>query len=563
MPQAISYIRFSSEQQSKGSSTDRQRRMIVDWLQKNPSFKLSSLLSAEDEAKSGYKGEHLKHGLGAILGAIESGKICRGDVLLVEAVDRLGRLPPLEMFDLVRAIVSAGVTIITLQDGLQYDEKRLNDDASALFVLAGKVQQAHYYSKSLSERLSEAYVTKRKKARAGEQIVIATPFWLNTDGSIRSDEAKAVKACIDLYLKGRGPRRVLRELEDVYPLLKDIHPSTLKRWFSNRALIGEWANKGDPIRGVFVPLVDESTFFELQKELKHKSKNMSPEETYSLSGLVVCDKCNGRYLYRRKHHSDYVIVYANCGTYLKRGNSHCCNNKTWPYQFLEYVFRETYHTVLGNIIATKASENGTKELALLRAKKDELSGRIKHYTRMSESVEDLQEIYDLLNDLKCERLELEISISKIEEAIQNEAPLLTLGTDMGREQLRDLKESDPIVLRELLKRNGYQIRLNSNFATVAHQEDSSRKKVEQFLYVPDLIEQRILSKYELIRRSTQYNCYIVRRDVKWNMDTFCFSNDDISMIYEYAAVFRDGEILVETTESNLIEALKNRKMLNQ
>lgn len=559
MKQAISYIRFSSDKQSKGGSTDRQQEMIVEWLDSHPEYKLSDL-SAIDPARSAYKGEHLKYGLGEILVAINEGKIRRGDVLLVEAVDRLGRLAPMDMFDLVRGIVRAGVAIVTLQDNQIYNEECLNNESIALFGLVGKVQQAHYYSKSLSDRIKKAYKRKRDKARNGEQIVIATPFWLNTDGSLKEDEARAVRACIDLYLKGRGPRKVLMLLEDEFPILKGTNPSTLKRWFQNRALIGEWENQGDPIRGVFEPLVDETTFYSLQNEHKHRSKTMSPEETYGLSGIVVCSVCGGRFLYRRKRHADYMIIYANCATYLKRGPQHCSNNKTWPYQVLQYIFEDTYHTVLANVLAKRVSDRSTVELDLLRSKLGDLNERIAQVAGISDRLGgNVEEMVSKLVAMNAERLQLNMSIMKYEEAMQKEAPTLSLGSDFGIGELNDLISSDSIILRELLKRHGYRILIEGNVASVSHDEDPARKKFEEFLFHPNLIEQRRESHYELLRRSTRHNCYIVKRDVNWNNGAYHVSSDDISMAYEFAAVFRDGRIAVETHEENLIKLLNRER----
>ncbi|MDE2441115.1 MAG: recombinase family protein, partial [Betaproteobacteria bacterium] len=203
MLKAISYIRFSSAIQGEGSSTERQEILVRNWLAKNPDYELSNL-SAKDLGRSGFSGAHLKHGLGGILNAIESQKITQGDVLLIEAFDRLGRLVPLEMMGLVQTIVNKGIKVVTLQDQQEYTKDRLNNDASALFILVGKVQQAHDFSKNLGERISASYDAKRRKAKAGGKIVIATPFWLNTDGTIKSREGDAVKACVDLFLKGRG-----------------------------------------------------------------------------------------------------------------------------------------------------------------------------------------------------------------------------------------------------------------------------------------------------------------------------------------------------------------------
>ena len=108
MPKAISYVRFSSMHQGKGSTVDRQEQMIREWLQRNPSYEIS--MSRVDRGLSGYKAEHLAEGGGlrAIQDAIRDGAITKGDVLLVEAVDRLGRLDHVDMTALIGGILKAG-----------------------------------------------------------------------------------------------------------------------------------------------------------------------------------------------------------------------------------------------------------------------------------------------------------------------------------------------------------------------------------------------------------------------------------------------------------------------
>lgn len=94
--------------QGKGSTVDRQEQMIREWLQRNPSYEIS--MSRVDRGLSGYKAEHLAEGGGlrAIQDAIRDGAITKGDVLLVEAVDRLGRLDHVDMTALIGGILKAG-----------------------------------------------------------------------------------------------------------------------------------------------------------------------------------------------------------------------------------------------------------------------------------------------------------------------------------------------------------------------------------------------------------------------------------------------------------------------
>ena len=145
MPKAISYTRFSAIHQGKGSTQDRQDKMVAQWFIDNPEVEKSDL-SAIDKGKSAYKGDHLSHGLGSILKAIDEGFISSGDYILVEAIDRLGRMEPMEMFGLMQQIVSRDVTLVTLEDDVEYTKELLNEQVSSLYILVGKIQQAHELS---------------------------------------------------------------------------------------------------------------------------------------------------------------------------------------------------------------------------------------------------------------------------------------------------------------------------------------------------------------------------------------------------------------------------------
>ncbi|HDP8066561.1 TPA: recombinase family protein, partial [Escherichia coli] len=48
MKRVISYIRFSSEKQSRGDSLRRQSKMVTDWLKAHPEYYLDESLTFRD-----------------------------------------------------------------------------------------------------------------------------------------------------------------------------------------------------------------------------------------------------------------------------------------------------------------------------------------------------------------------------------------------------------------------------------------------------------------------------------------------------------------------------------
>lgn len=561
MPNAISYIRFSSGRQGKGSSTERQEDLVNEWMSKHPDYKLSTL-SAKDLGRSAFSGEHLKYGLGDIVRAIEERKIEKGDVLLVEALDRLGRLQPMEMFDLINKVVGHGVKIITLQDQAEYSTEDLNSPSGTIFLLVGKIQQAHDYSKNLSARISAAYDLKRQKARDGEKIKLATPCWLNSDGTLKQAEADAVRACIDLYLRGRGTRRVLLELREIHPSLRNVHPSTVKRWFKSRALIGEWENKGDVIEGVFTPLIDDSTFYDLQRQLSSRTKVMSPEKKYKLSGLVECAVCGSKYYYRRKKHRDHIIIYANCSTYLKRGLPFCSNNRTWPYEVLTFVFQETHSHWVNRIAAGNVEDKNIIELRTQKDKKAECEKTIAALLELLSDYPNQQQTKTKLKDLYERQDKIEKRIAQLEGALRDDAITLEL------HKLRSLIETeairdDPTYMRELLEKAGYKILIDCDVASVDAIEfpvyENSKFRPREESALKRTKQKKLVVSYELLRRSTKYNCYIVRKVDRsffiGESDQCVGSGIDESGNISHFAISRTGVIGSGETEDGLIERL--------
>lgn len=181
-PQVVSYIRFSTKVQGEAtkSSTPRQRRRAERWCEKHG---LSiSPLRFTDLGVTGSTGKHLEGALGLFLEALEEGvRIKPGDILLVEAIDRLSRLERLDAMELISRIVRAGVTIVTSEDGVEYSLESLNKTKGLLQKLAGKIEAARDYSEQLSERLSEAWALKHEDAIDGIPTRKRCPAWLNWD----------------------------------------------------------------------------------------------------------------------------------------------------------------------------------------------------------------------------------------------------------------------------------------------------------------------------------------------------------------------------------------------
>jgi DNA invertase Pin-like site-specific DNA recombinase len=178
----FSYGRVSSARQAaKGVGLDRQDDMATAWCRAR-NLTLDTSLVLSDRGKSAYKGRHIEKGgaLGKFLDLAQAGSLGPSPILLVEAIDRLSRLEPLDgLQKVVFALIEAGVTIITLEDEAEYSRDRLASDHTCLVVLVVKIQAAHEYSRRLSRRSTDAWTRTRKRLEEGgiARPAVFKPAW--------------------------------------------------------------------------------------------------------------------------------------------------------------------------------------------------------------------------------------------------------------------------------------------------------------------------------------------------------------------------------------------------
>jgi DNA invertase Pin-like site-specific DNA recombinase len=222
----ISYGRFSDpNKQSGGDSEGRQERDYRDFCGRHNLTPLTEVFM--DRGRSGYSDAHRKKGrLGVLIAYAKDGRFDPGDVIVIEAWDRLGRLRPDKQIDLVRELLETGVDIGVC---------RLNDvftledfGTHKWIVLSTFIMLAYQESKQKAERVSASYETRRKLAREGKLMLprkadgrtskLVTdrlPYWLETFGDgcrPIPERAAAVKRIFALAAQGQGRSRIVATL---------------------------------------------------------------------------------------------------------------------------------------------------------------------------------------------------------------------------------------------------------------------------------------------------------------------------------------------------------------
>lgn len=469
MPAAISYIRFSSDRQKHGTSTERQRQMVTKWLKDHPDYTLSDL-TYEDLGRSGYHGEHLDAGrFGQLLEAVEAGDIKAGDVVLVEAIDRTGRLSPMRMLrEVISPIIEAGVSIITLDDGVTYNSTSV--DGGHLFLLVAKIQAAHNYSKQLSERTKASYAIRREQAKATGKVKRNTPIWLNSDGEPNEIVVPYIKQVFELYVSGVGKNAIANRLRasGVKELATCSGP-TVESWLRNQAVIGNWEyGKDDPnktteiIRGVYPRVVSDELFL-LAQQRKKEAATKPRERTskHFLVGLVKCAICNSNYII---HHKNGKPNNMRCGTHHRLKSAGCSNAETIPYQVVHSLFVSTAHLYVGKALQTiQLTENDKRKLALT-TERDKVTSAIERLVKL---VRDIDESPELVAELKSEtqrRKSIDEELSILDRSNNTER---RVDVSQFESQYKSAVEhdrmlrDDPIQLSALLRQAGYAITVHT------------------------------------------------------------------------------------------------------
>lgn len=445
MPKAISYIRFSTGRQSTGSSHERQRQAVIRWLREHTDYTPSDL-SFADLGKSGYHGEHIKDGGGwaKLLIAVEDGHIQSGDVVLVEAMDRTGRLPPLDMIDIIKPVLKAGVAIITLDDGNKFDEESLN--GPQIYLLVAKIQAAHGYSKTLSERTKASYDIRREKAKRGEPIKRFAVAWLTTSGELKEHLVPYVQQVFDLYISGVGKNAIANRLRaSGLPELALLSGPTVDAWLKNKAAIGYW----NDIPDVYPPVVSREVFLQAQKrQVEMKTKPPSRTSNF-LVGLIKCGLCGANYVIHKK---DGKPNNMRCITHHQLKDAGCTNRETMPYQVIRYVYSLTARHWLGKAIQNTQLSINDKRKITVESEVDDLSVSIQKIADAIAIVPDAVELINKLALLVEQRKTLNEELLVLSRTVDS-------ASDFHEVSLveSNLLINDPIKLNSLLKMAGYTL----------------------------------------------------------------------------------------------------------
>ncbi len=289
------------------------------------------------------------------MGAVDEGLVPKGSWLLVENLDRLSRDKVLSALNQFQAILTRGVTVVTLQDARVYTQATLNEDFMSLMLAVMTMHRAHDESTVKSKRLLSVWEAKRAKAQAGEAKLTARgPAWLRLDrasGEFKPIKArvKVVRQIFDWALAGLGKATIAKRLNvaGVATLSgrgNGWAPSAVQNILDSTAVIGIYTPRksrrpGDPdIPDYYPAIVKQTTFLKVRELRRSRLNGDRPSgggrkgETFSnlFTGLAQCGICGSPMHHVKKGHGQVYLICSDA----KWGNG--CKYVSWQYGPAEY-----------------------------------------------------------------------------------------------------------------------------------------------------------------------------------------------------------------------------------
>lgn len=391
MKRAYSYIRFSTAEQLKGKSLERQTEGATNWCRQH-GVELDTELTLHDLGVSAFRGKNADVGaLGSFLKAVHAGQVSQGSYLLIETFDRMSRESAYDAQLTLQNIINAGITVVTLMDGKQYSVSILRNDPLALIYAILLMSRSHEESSTKSKRVGDAWSRKRADLKSGKRLTAIGPGWITFDKDRKpkliASRANIVRRIFTEFLSGQSRTAIVSDLNS-----SRVPTFRGGRWWSctyvdmilsNRAVIGEFqphrmdhkdrkrtrAPTGDPIKNYWPVVIDTRTFNKAQEKLKAargKKATRLVGLKNILAGLGQCPRCGSRLERYMKDGARLVCFKARIGA--------GCSYRSAPLVDVEKALSANAATLAADVPDTTIEIK--EEIAAIEAKRAALQVRI-------------------------------------------------------------------------------------------------------------------------------------------------------------------------------------------
>ncbi|HEV8692336.1 MAG TPA: recombinase family protein, partial [Ideonella sp.] len=313
---AYAYIRYSTADQAKGHSKERQEALCRTYCERE-----GLTLSPDvffDDGVSAHTGKHLDASseLGRFIGLVDEGDIAGGSYLLVENLDRLSRLQLDDGLALLNDLMRKGIIVVTLAP--ERVHKR-HGDVTAVLSAVMDLFRANSESSRKGDAVGAAFARKREKAKSGTPMGNVAPGWLKlnadkTGFELEPRKVAAVERIFQLTIEGHGKNTIAKMLNaEDFPVLSKR--SNVRGWgtsavhhvVKNRSVLGEWQPMtktldpkkkrkpaGPVILDYFPRIISDDIFLRAEKAIatRRKDKVTNQGKRFNVWGKVAkCIHC--------------------------------------------------------------------------------------------------------------------------------------------------------------------------------------------------------------------------------------------------------------------------------
>ena len=449
MNSAALYLRYSTLEQAEGQSEQRQIQGAERWCREHDG-KLVKVY--KDLGISGGKGADDRKGLAALLKDLAKGSIPKH--LLIEDVDRLSRMLPLDSLNLISKILDYGVAIVSIRDNQVLTKDNWQSSQSFL-ILSLKTTLANEERQKRIFRGRSAWKQKRIESPT-KLYTRKVPSWLTVkDDKIVEipEHVRTVKKIFKLANEGFGIISIIRMFNEQGVKSfrgKDWNKAIVHNTLTGEQVLGHFQPKtslngkrvedGDMIPDYFPRIIDDALFYSVQAKLKQRNKyrgagyryTRKPGQNNLFAGLIKCAKCGASliHLVRSRHGYSYLV----CGNAHKHKK---CDYRTVATNILEECFR--VFLADNRFFQTSQRPSNTADAARLQIEgvKKQL---VKHLS-LIETAEGMppKTILKRIQDLELKQAELEKSLTAHIAADRQSATIPAKFDEFCREMETNIK----------------------------------------------------------------------------------------------------------------------------
>lgn len=301
---AISYLRWSSSEQSKGDSLRRQLEETKRYCEEHG---LTLDQSLRDEGVSAYDRSNLSGAFGSFLRAVEEGRVPKGTTLIVESLDRLSRAQPTEALTTFLDILRAGISIVTFIDKQVYTQQGLNTDYSKLIISIVIMQRAHEESETKSKRVRAAWENKKRNAKTTRKPMSGrVPLWIemkDAQPALIPERAELLRQIFTWAKQGIGNHtivKMLNEGDQCWSVSGRWETGYVQKLLTRPLAYGAITIDGEEIDGYYPAVISKNEFLHInwlrQGRATSQSSGTRKGELVSniFSGLVYCGYCGSK-----------------------------------------------------------------------------------------------------------------------------------------------------------------------------------------------------------------------------------------------------------------------------